>query len=102
MRRRGARESRKKKNQIKAGGMGRKVTCLPFPFPSVLINVFSYYYSFFAKKKNKKTILAYRYTARNNQIATFGYVSGTNQITALRYACANQSIRVSSFMPIMS
>ena len=54
MRRRGARESRKKKNQIKAGGMGRKVTCLPLPFPSVLINVFSYYYSFFCKKKKKK------------------------------------------------
>ena len=82
--------------------MGRKVTCLPLPFPSVFINVFSYYYSFFCKKKNKKTLLAYRYTARNNQIATFGYVSGTNQITALRYACANQSVRVSSFMPIMS
>ena len=82
--------------------MGWKVSCLPLPFPSVLINVFSYYYSFFCKKKNKKTLLAYRYTARNNQIATFGYVSGTNQITALRYACANQSVRVSSFMPIMS
>ena len=83
--------------------MGWKVSCLPLPFPSVLINVFSYYYSFFCKKKkSKKTLLAYRYTARNNQITTFGYVSGTNQITALRYACANQSVRVSSFMPIMS
>ena len=58
--------------------MGWKVSCLPLPFPSVLINVFSYYYSFFCKKKNKKTLLAYRYTARNNQITTFGYVSGTN------------------------
>lgn len=54
----------------------------------------------FLQKKTKKTLLAYRYTARNNQIATFGYVSGTNQITALRYACANESVRVSSFMPI--
>ena len=49
---------------------------------------------FLQKKQNKKTLLAYRYTARNIQIATFGYVSGTNQITALRYAWANQSVRV--------
>ena len=28
----------------------------------------------FLQKKTKKTLLAYRYTAGNNQIAAFGYV----------------------------
>ena len=101
MRRRGARESRKKKPN-KSRGNGTESYLSSPPLSLSAHKRFQLLLFLFLQKKSKKTLLAYRYTARNNQIATFGYVSGTNQITALRYACANQSVRVSSFMPIMS
>ena len=102
MRRRGARESRKKKpNKSRGNGTESYLSSPPLSL-SAHKRFQLLLFLFLQKKKKKKTLLAYRYTARNNQIATFGYVSGTNQITALRYACANQSVRVSSFMPIMS
>ena len=102
MRGRGARESRKKKKPNKSRGNGTESYLSSPPLSLSAHKRFQLLLFLFLQKKSKKTLLAYRYTARNNQIATFGYVSGTNQITALRYACANQSVRVSSFMPIMS
>ena len=103
MRRRGARESRKKKKPNKSRGNGMESYLSSPPLSLSAHKRFQLLlFLFLQKKKSKKSLLAYRYTARNNQITTFGYVSGTNQITALRYACANQSVRVSSFMPIIS